>query len=57
LLPALVMAFTTVELDPPGDASNRFDTNSNSAMASRLYLGCPKPPVWFCVTRRPSTFS
>src|SRR3954468_23583109 len=57
LVPDLVMALTTVPLEPPCVASNRFDTNSNSAIASRLYFGWPNPPVWFCVRRRPSTFS
>jgi hypothetical protein len=38
-------------------ASNRFETNSNSAIASRLYFGWPKLAVWFCVTRKPSTLS
>ena len=42
---------------PPCDASKRLATNSNSAIASRLYFGWPKPPVWFWVTRRPSTFN
>ncbi len=51
------MALTSVPDEPPCDASKRLATNSNSAMASRLYFGWPKPPVWFWVTRRPSTFN
>ena len=42
-MPDLVIAFTSVPLDPPWVASNRLATNSNSAIASLLYFGCPKP--------------
>ncbi len=51
------MAFTCTPIEPPCVASKRLDTNSNSAIASLLYFGWPKPLVWFWVTRKPSTFN
>ena len=57
LVPDLVMAFTWTPIEPPWVASNRLETNSNSAIESLLYFGWPNPLVWFCVTRSPSTFS
>ena len=56
-MPDFVTALTSVPDDPPWEASKRLATNSNSAIASLLYFGWPKPAVWFCVTRKPSTFS
>ena len=57
LVPDLVIAFTWMPLDRPCDASNRFETNSNSPIASRLYRGWPKLSATWLVTCWPSRLS
>src|SRR6266536_5771484 len=51
LVPDLVIAFTCTPDDRPCVASNRFEMNWNSAMASRLYLAWLPVPR-FAVTGR-----
>src|SRR6266699_669046 len=58
LVPDLVIAFTCTPDDRPCVASNRFEMNWNSAIASRPKLGCRfEPPQQLFVTCRPSMFS
>ena len=44
------MAFTCTPCERPCVASNRFEMNSNSAIASRLSRGWPNPVATSCVT-------
>ena len=58
LVPDLVMTFTCAPDERPCVASNRFEMNWNSAMASRPKLGCRfAPPQQLFVTCMPSTLS
>jgi hypothetical protein len=56
-VPDLVIAFTWMPADRPCAASNRFETYSNSPIASRLYRGCPKVSATWLVTCWPSRLS
>src|SRR5438552_17115396 len=56
LVPDLVTAFTCTPDERPWVASNRFEMNWNSAIASSLLR--PRLPLpWVAVTCRPWTFS
>ncbi len=57
-VPDFVITFTCAPDERPCVASNRFEMNWNSAIASRPKLGCRfEPPQQLFVTWMPSTFS